>query len=97
MRDVKRLNPGARVVMKYDTVEVGGASFVYDHEEGRVVQSGYRTELTPRPEEELDDEGEADVSFKKDLEEKNELLKSLKRATDGLVKILEEKNSNPTN
>ena len=62
MRDVKRLNPGARVVMKYDAVEVGGASFVYDHEEGRVVQAGFRTEPTPRPGEESDDEGEAGAS-----------------------------------
>ena len=26
MRDVKRLNPGARVVMKFDALEVGGVS-----------------------------------------------------------------------
>ena len=83
MRDVKRLNPGASVVMKYDTVEVGGASFVYDHEEGRVVQSGYRTEPRPRPAEELEDEGEADVSFKKDLEEKQNSINDLRLCIEG--------------
>ena len=83
MRDVKRLNPGARVVMKYDAVEVGGASFVYDHEEGRVVQAGFRTEPTPRPGEESDDEGEAGVSFKKNLEEKQNSINDLRLCIEG--------------
>ena len=39
MRDVKRLNPGVSVALKYDAVEVGGNNYVYHQEEGRVIQS----------------------------------------------------------
>ena len=38
MREVRRSNPGARVKMDYDKVEVGARSYVFDCEEGRVVQ-----------------------------------------------------------
>ena len=83
MRDVKRLNPGARVVMKYDAVEVGGASYVFDLQEGRVVQAGYKTEPTSRPREESDDEGEGGVSFKKDLEQKQNSINDLRLCIEG--------------
>ena len=82
MRDVKRLNPGARVVMKYDAVEVGGASYVYDQQEGRVVQSGYQAERPSRLEEE-DYEGEEPVSFKKDFEEKQNSINELQLCIEG--------------
>ena len=42
VRDVKRVNPGASVVLKYDEVEMGGNSYIYHEQEGRVVQSGYQ-------------------------------------------------------
>ena len=42
VRDVKRVNPGASVVLKYDAVEMGGTSYIYHEQEGRVVQSGYQ-------------------------------------------------------
>ena len=42
MRDVKRVNPGASVVLKYDAVEMGGSSYVYHQEEGRVVPAGHQ-------------------------------------------------------
>ena len=83
MRDVKRLNPGARVVMKYDAVEVGGASYVYDHQEGRVVQAGYKTEAMSKPAEEYEEEGEETVSFKKDFEEKQNAINDLQLCIDG--------------
>ena len=38
VREVRRSNPGARVKMDYDKVEVGARSYVFDCEEGRVVQ-----------------------------------------------------------
>ena len=40
MREVKRNNPAAAVRLDYDTVEVGAKSFVFSHEEGRVVERG---------------------------------------------------------
>ena len=42
MRDVKRVNPGASVVLKYDAVEMGGSSYVYHQEEGRVVPAAHQ-------------------------------------------------------
>ena len=42
VRDVKKVNPGASVVLKYDLVEMGGTSYIYHEQEGRVVQSGYQ-------------------------------------------------------
>ena len=83
MRDVKRLNPGARVVMKYDAVEVGGVSYVYDHQEGRVVHSGYQAEQPSLQEEESDNEGEEAVSFKKDFEEKQNSINELQLCIEG--------------
>ena len=38
MREVKRTNPGAQVKLDYDKVEVGSKSYVFDYEEGRVMQ-----------------------------------------------------------
>ena len=38
MREVKRNNPGAAVRLDYDRVEVGDRSYVFSHEEGRVVE-----------------------------------------------------------
>ena len=41
MREVKRNNPGAQVKLDYDKVEVGSRSYVFDYEEGRVMQKSY--------------------------------------------------------
>jgi len=41
MREVKRNNPGAQVKLDYDKVEVGSKSYVFDYEEGRVMQKSY--------------------------------------------------------
>ena len=38
MREVRRSNPGARVKMDYDKVEVGARSYVFSLEEGRVIE-----------------------------------------------------------
>ena len=41
MREVKRTNPGAQVKLDYDKVEVGSKSYIFDYEEGRVMQKTY--------------------------------------------------------
>ena len=38
MREVKKNNPGAAVRLDYDRVEVGDKTYVFSHEEGRVVE-----------------------------------------------------------
>ena len=38
MREVKKNNPGAAVRLDYDRLEVGDKSYVFSHEEGRVVE-----------------------------------------------------------
>lgn len=38
MREVKKNNPGAAVRLDYDRVEVGDKSYVFSHEEARVVE-----------------------------------------------------------
>ena len=43
MRVVKRNNPGAQVRLDYDKVEVGSKSYVFDYEEGRVVQKNQKS------------------------------------------------------